>query len=298
MKVLVLILIFISASGCNHWLYPAQRGFYFEARQLKPAPSEIKIPVTGGTENEFLHAWYFPSRSEAKKGIVVHFHGNGENLSTHFMFFNWVIDYGYDYLIFDYRGYGRSSGEQAQTELTVKDGISVFNYVFEKYPQVPVVAVGQSLGSNVMLRALQELNGDEKTRRLLPKIAIFDSSFNSYKEAASSTMSQRWFLYPLKPLSYLVISDQWSAARRLEANPEIPAVFYHGDADTIIQYDLGRENFDKWRGPKVFVMQKGGGHTSAFGDKRFQADAQLSFLNCVDAALKGKSEFSTCGKVD
>jgi alpha-beta hydrolase superfamily lysophospholipase len=289
-KILGAILSILVFTGCNHLLYPAERQPFIDKKLLKPSPKDISIPVG---QSSLLHAWHFLARSEIKKGLVVHFHGNGQNLTTHFMFMHWIADFGYDYLIFDYRGYGESSDEQATTEKTVEDGVAVFKYVHENFKGAPVIAFGQSLGANVLVRTLQEL---EKSGRqdLLPSFVVLDSPFLSYQKAASSVLGQRWFLYPLKPLAYLVLSDEWSASRHL-AIPKLPALFFHGTEDVVISFDLGQDAFAAWPGPKVFFEQKDGGHTSAFSDVRF-IDSRTTFLKCADDVIHKKLSVQDCAR--
>lgn len=272
--------------GCNHLLYPADRFPYMIPDQIKPKPQELKIDVSS---SEQLHAWYWPSQTKEKKGIVVHFHGNGQNLTTHFMFLKWVIDFGYDYMIFDYRGYGASSGEKANQEQTVQDGLAVLQYIHKQYPSLPVIAAGQSLGSAVLGRTLQEITASGR-KELLPQFVVFDSSFISYQAAARSVLKQKWLLYPFLPFTYLVISDDWSPQNRLQDQPSsIPAMFFHNTGDMIIRIDLGNQAFEAWKGPKLFVRDEDGAHTSAFGDPKF-LNRRKQLLDCFEHVIgQGKS---------
>lgn len=287
MKDIVKLIFLFSCSaflGCNHLLYPADRHPYVLQKSLRPVPRDLSIPVYNQASDPFLHAWYFPTQTKIKKGLVVHFHGNGQNLTTHFLFMSWITEYGYDYLIFDYRGYGASSDESATQQKTVEDGLAVFRYVAENFKGTPVIAFGQSLGSNVLVRTLQELH-KKNLKTQMPAFVVLDSSFLSYQKAASSVLGQKWFLYPLKPLAYLLLSDEWSAAHESEKTPALPALFFHGTADSTISYELGKKNFEQWPGPKVFSTQEDGGHTSAFSEKRF-IESRVIFLHCAELALK------------
>lgn len=290
-RTLVPAAVIILFAGCTHLLYPADRDAFVDQEKIRPIPKDIYIPVGG--ENSLLHAWHFPAQTKSK-GLVIHFHGNGQNLTTHFLFFKWLTDHGYDYLIFDYRGYGASSDKEATPIKTVEDGQAVFKYAFDHFPNLAVVAIGQSLGSNVLVRTLQELN-EKKRLSYLPKLVVLDSSFLSYQKAARSILSQRWFLYPLKPLTYFAISDDWSAENNLQFTPSIPALFFHGTNDQLVNFELGKSNFESWPGPKVFSVQAGGGHTSAFGNQRFQQNRML-LLKCMDQALSETQPFTNCEK--
>ena len=276
--------------GCNHLLYPGDRYPYLIPEQIKPIPQELKVELP--IKNEFLHAWYWPAQSSKTKGIVVHYHGNGQNLTTHFLFFKWMTEFGYDYLVFDYRGYGASSGEKASQEKTVEDGIAVLEYVAKSYPGRPVIAVGQSLGSAVLARSLQEIQARGQ-KELLPKVAVFDSSFISYQAATRSVLKQRWFLYPVIPISYFLISDEWSPANRLQDQPDMPALFFHNTGDLIIRSELGEDAFKNWKGPKLFIKDENGSHTSAFGDPKFQ-HRKKQLIDCIDLIVVQSQNISNC----
>lgn len=293
-KVWLLLAWILVLTGCNHLLYPAVREPYIARRYLKPSPEELLISIPGMTDKSFLHAWYFPAESKIKKGFVVHFHGNGENLTTHFNYFRWMTTLGFDYLIFDYRGYGQSSDENASTEKTVQDGLAVFNFIHQKYAPTQLIAIGQSLGSNVLVRTLQELDSQK-----LPQMVVLDSSFISYQAAARSVLTQRWFLYPLVPLSYLLIDDSFSAKKNYDKTPHIPAVFFHGTADSLIKKENGIENYERWPGPKVLVLNEAGQHTSAFADRHFMNLNKEILLNCFSYVNEKRTvDFSNCAKIE
>lgn len=280
-------------SGCNHLLYPADRFPYVIPEQFKQPPADLRIPVGDPSQNESLHAWHFKHVAKERKGIVIQFHGNGQNLTTHFMFFKWITDHGYDLIIFDYRGYGASSGEEPNQEKTVQDGIAVFTYLNKTFPGVPVVAVGQSLGSAVLGRTLQELNRTQP--QLLPQFVVFDSSFISYQAAARSILSQRWFLYLGKPFTYFLIDDDWSPKANLKDQPHLPALFFHNSGDMVIRLDLGQTAYDEWKGPKHFVKDDEGGHTSAFAEPRFVQN-KVTLIRCLDFVLIQKQNLEACLK--
>jgi uncharacterized protein len=289
----LIVLAFFSLSACNHLLYPAYRQAFVDQAAIRPQPLDLTI-FHNSDKSSYIHAWHFKNQASVKKGVILHFHGNGQNLTTHFMFFKWVIQHGYDYIIFDYRGYGVSSDSQATQEKTVEDGIAAIRYVKENFKNERLITIGQSLGSNVLVRSLQEINKSGKSE-LLPDVVVLDSSFLSYQQAASSVLGRRWFLYPLKPLAYMVISDTWSAKAEFQQTPILPALFFHGTDDSIIDINQGQENFNSWPGPKKFFIQKEGGHTSAFAEDRFK-DSKEVLLNCIDE--KFKLDFSNCDKFD
>ncbi len=278
--------ILTSLIGCTHLLYPSDSNIYVAKEKLLYPPEEIQIPIINTETNqlEHIHGWYFKSRNTTK-GLIVHFHGNGQNLTSHFLFLGWITEYGYDYFIFDYRGYGSSTKISTDPFTTVQDGVRVIQYFKEKNPNFPIHAIGQSLGTNVLIRTLYEL---KKTPESLPKLVVLDSSFSSYQEAADSVLSQKWYLYPLRPFSYVLIDDTWSAHDIVEKIPPIPALFYHGKHDQMIQLKLGKNVYEKWPGKKSFILIENGGHTSAWSPQYFNVGrkALLDFIQSYETKRK------------
>jgi fermentation-respiration switch protein FrsA (DUF1100 family) len=249
-------------------LYHPSSLSYVDIESLKPRPEEIWIPVG---ENEKLHAWYFkakiasakklsiPSRS---KGLVLHFHGNAENLSTHFRQMRWIVDEGYDYLIFDYRGYGKSPGVPLPCG-TVEDGLAMINYVEKRWPKVPHILIGQSLGGIIALRTAIEA----KARKFSIHALVIEGSFSSYEDAGAFVLSKSWLTWLFQPMAYLVLSDQCAPKGRIKELAPIPLLVIHGTDDSTIGLKLGEDVFNEALPPKDFWRVEGAQHLAFFGEE-------------------------------
>lgn len=244
-------------NGCQHLLYHPSSHFYVKAQQLSPPPKDVFVSVN---ENEKLHAWFFERAKKLKdrNAIIVHFHGNGQNLSTHFSLGSWLTEYGFDYLVFDYRGYGKSEGKPS-TRNTVQDGVQILRYVASHYPNKKLIVMAQSLGGNVALRSLVELRGE-----LVPQLVVLEASFLSYREAGADVLARFWLTWPFQWASYFVLSDRWAVGPVIEQlkGPEFLVV--HSLKDQIINYERGRELYDRLSDPKTFVELPSGSHIEGF----------------------------------
>lgn len=83
-----------------------------------------------------------------KKGFILYFHGNAGNLQR---WGNCAVDFtelGYDILLVDYRGYGKSSGQPSEAALYA-DAETVLQWCKEKFNYERFVIYGRSLGSAV-----------------------------------------------------------------------------------------------------------------------------------------------------
>src|SRR5213079_1643630 len=82
--------------------------FSSNADWLKPlGAAEVWLQTS---DNENLNGWFFRSTTQPSRATIIYFHGNGGNITN----VGWVGEQlsarGFDVLLFDYRGYGKSSG--------------------------------------------------------------------------------------------------------------------------------------------------------------------------------------------
>ncbi len=93
-----------------------------------------------------LNVLRFPTSWPQCRGVVLYFHGNRGNLQRWgFMHRDFTVR-GYDFVISDYRGYGKSSGHLSERSL-YEDARLVYDWVVERYPSIQIELYGRSLGS-------------------------------------------------------------------------------------------------------------------------------------------------------
>ncbi len=255
---LVILLKFLRACALLPLLVSCNHLFYQPMKETITTPARAGLkyhPFTLTTKDgETLAAWKIPAIGE-KIASVVHFHGNGQNMTSHFAFVAWLAYYGYDVVVFDYRGYGSSTGTPNREGL-VEDGRTVLTYLDKL--NMPFFIVAQSLGGAVAIPSIVKGRA-----RHLRAIAI-ESSFGAYRRLARKKLGQLWLTWPLQyPLSLLVSSglDSETYATKIVT----PAVVIHGDADQIIPIEEGKSIYDALNSkPKFFWLLRGAGHTQAF----------------------------------
>jgi fermentation-respiration switch protein FrsA (DUF1100 family) len=208
-------------------------------------------------------------------------------MTSHFFYVNWLADYGYDVLGFDYRGYGKSSGESDQEGLH-KDGRAALSYALglEQYSDKDVYVIAQSLGGAVAVPVIAAA----QTSRI--RAVVIDSSFYSYRAVGQSKIEQlKLFNFLSSPLSYLV-SENYSPAKVKNAF-NLPLLVIHGTSDAVVPYSQGKILFDALHNPKnskqTFISIAEGQHTDGLLRPGIQKDL-LNFLclsslnpdNCSD----------------
>lgn len=287
----VLVVLFATLSGCSSLVYQPSKFKYFILDPKRVIFEDIWVRSQDGTK---LHGWYFraqhltehPNEKDAPpplafdrdqvKGLVLQFHGNGENMTTHFASVIWFVNEGYDLITWDYRGYGESAGVPDQKGL-FEDSLSMMEYATAK--QTPLVLVGQSLGGAVLMRAFSEFKKRDQV-----KAVIIDSSFYSYQAIATDILSRWWLSWPFQWLGKAWISDQYTPENVIAQISPTPLLVMHGDRDAVVPFKMGEEIFRRAREPKKFLKIENGAHIDAWvspihGD--YYKKAVLKFLDGI-----------------
>lgn len=142
------ILAFYLSSGCSHLFYYPQKYLIFSPKLLDLEPTPIYVSSKDGTR---IHGWHFKADPGPPKGVVLQFHGNAENISSHYLQLVWLIQKGYDTVFFDYRGYGSSEGVTDQKG-AAEDGAAVIQFTLDRIANprhIPLTIIGQSLGGAI-----------------------------------------------------------------------------------------------------------------------------------------------------
>jgi uncharacterized protein len=150
MKYLSLFLL-LTLTACTSLFYHPTKEEYFNVDTAKIERQEIHLTTQ---DQKKLNGWYFPRQKESK-GLVLFFHGNAENITSHFVTLFWFVEEGYDYALFDYRGYGKSEGsvDNDKVLLDVAEMIK-WGQQTAKAKNLPLIIYGQSLGGTLVTKYL------------------------------------------------------------------------------------------------------------------------------------------------
>ncbi len=224
----------------------------YDAQQGWNQPTEATDVWLTTSDGLKLHAWFFPTHNAPAIATIIFFHGNGGNISN----VGWVgqrlSSRGFNVLLLDYRGYGRSEGDVAGEQGLYADAEAGYHYVTQTRGVSPesVVLYGQSLGTAVA--------ADLASRRPCAAI-ILESGFSSASDLAATVLP--WLPRRLHFLS----RNRFETARKLAA-VKCPVLVTHGDPDDTIPREHGQSLFAAANEPKKLMMFPGAGH-NVFGSQ-------------------------------
>ena len=165
-----------------------------------------------------LHALYFRTDSVPRRGVVFYLHGNRDNLARWGRYAPDFTRRGYDVLMVDYRGYGKSTGTIATEADFHADVRFVYERLKRNVPEDSLVVYGRSLGTGAATR----LAAATHPRRLLLETPYF------------TMPAVFWSQVPLLPYGRLsrfpLRSDEWIGRVRC------PVHLFHGTADWVVPY--------------------------------------------------------------
>lgn len=206
---------------------------------------EVWFTANDGTR---LHGWYFASPRNA--ATVIYFHGNGGNITNVGWLGESLAKRGFNVLLFDYRGYGLSSGSTLDEDDLYLDGDAAWDFVVNEKKAAPdtVVLYGQSLGTAIA--------ADTASRNKAGAL-ILESGFSSASSLAETALP--WLPRFLHRLG----RNRFESARKLES-VRMPVLVTHGDPDEVIPANEGRALFAAANNPKQLLIVPGAGH-NVFG---------------------------------
>ncbi|MFY7818839.1 MAG: alpha/beta hydrolase [Akkermansiaceae bacterium] len=224
--------------------------FYFPTKDVPATPQQRGLAfeeVNFNTVDELeLHGWFLPvTEGQSIKGTVVFSHGNAGAVGHHLGFVDWLPRNGYQLLMYDYRGFGRSAGTPSREGL-ILDAEAAFAYAVSRKDVRggKIYSLGHSLGGAKSIVAL--------TRKKVPglRAVMTDGTFASYEEMAEIMAGN---------FGKNLVSDEF-APREAVAKLPAPLLIVHGTEDEVVPISQGKSLFAAARKQKTFFEVKGGTH--------------------------------------
>ena len=250
LRVLLVIVVLLAAAG----FFALRR--YEAAVTFHPARyaegSDWKLPSGGNdvwfatADGKHLHGWFVKTAQGTTRATIIYFHGNSGNITNVGWIGSALASRGFDVLLVDYRGYGRSEGEVTDENGIYADADAAYNYLVNErgVTEERLVLFGQSLGTAAA--------ADLASRRACGAL-VLESGLSSASDMARVMLpwAPRWLA--------ALATNRFDSARKLAA-VHCPVLITHGSHDNVIPVAQGRALYDAANEPKCLIVLQGADH--------------------------------------
>jgi len=172
--------------------------------------------------NSVLDAIHVEPVAQPARASVLICHGIGEVATQWFPIQSIFADAGIASLVFDYSGYGRSTGQIHWSQFE-QDAISAFQLLRRLAPSGPTSLLGFSLGSGIVPAIASRVEADR---------IVLCAGFTSFR-AAAHAVGVPTFLAPLVP-------PIWNAEESLP-DCNVPVLVVHSTADKLFPVQMAHD---------------------------------------------------------
>ena len=244
--VIVIIIVFL-LGGC------LQEKLIFHPEKL-PSDYKFSFPAVFEEVNYepekgvTINALHF--KASGSKGVVFYLHGNAGSLRSWGSIGENAVNMGYDFLVFDYRGFGKSTGRISEKAL-YSDAQFIYNKLKEKYGEDKITVYGRSIGTGIAAYVAAHNS---------PRQLILETPYYNMKDLVKS-------LYPVAPgfiLRYDFTTDKFLQKTKA------PVYIFHGTDDEIIYYGSSEKLKKHFKPGDTLITVPGGTHNNLYKYPEFR----------------------------
>lgn len=221
-------IIIILYCGIGIILYYLQEKFLFHPERLSAAYvyhfsqdsanklpfEEVNIPFN---ETDTVNMVKFFPADSVRRGVVVYYHGNKENIERYAKFAYNFTKHGYEVWMEDYPGFGKSTGERTEKKL-YEEALQVQMMAAAKYGRDSIIIYGKSFGTGIAAYVASE--SDNKMLILETPYYSIPSLFSCYAP-----------IYPSSQMSTYKIP-----VNKFLVDVKYPITIFHGTDDGVVPY--------------------------------------------------------------
>ena len=241
------------ASACGYMWATQMEQVFEPSPVLQTTPErmgmkyqELHIPVGHGAGQGELDAWWVPVTPEAP--TVLYFHGNYRNIGNNLDHTQRLHQMGYNVLLADYRGYGRSTGGKPSEAKVYEDAETVWQYLIKQRGANPArtFIYGHSLGGAIAI--------DLAVHHPEAAGLITESTFTTMQAMGEKD-------YGFLPIG-LLLTQRFGSLNKVP-QLKLPVLFIHGTWDKKVPVEMGKQLYAAAPEPKKLLLIEGGEHNNS-----------------------------------
>ena len=246
MRNFIKILFYFLLAGTVLYLYLRWfewKNVFYPFRKIEFVPSEAGLKYENITfhtmDDKKLNGWFIPAQQPI--GTVIFCHGNAGNISHRLDTIKLFNSINLNVFIFDYRGYGKSSGFPTEKGLYL-DAEAAYDYLVMRngIDKGKITLYGESLGGAVVY--------DLALKRNVSAVI----TFGTFSSVADMTK----VVFPGLPIGKF-LSIKFNTILKIK-QVNCPKLIIHSINDEIVPYSQGQKLFESARVPKEFYQMRGG----------------------------------------
>lgn len=241
--------------------YFESHSIFFPMKEMKCFPSDLGLDYEDlylqTSDKVKLNAWFLPCKNAPY--TLIFCHGNAGNIGHRLEKLKFFHGLGLNVLIFDYRGYGHSSGSASEQGI-YRDAQAAYEYLLSrKVPPERIISYGESIGGAVAV--------DLASKNKIGALVVADTM------TSSKEMVKELFII----IPYWVFSSRFDSLSKIP-KITVPKLMVHSINDEIVPYSLGRRLYEAAPEPKEFLKIRGGHNSCFFESKGIIHDRMSDFL--------------------
>lgn len=199
---------------------------------------EINLDIDDATHFNIVS---FTVPDSLRKGIVLYFHGNKENVNRYAKFAKNFTNRGWEVWMVDYPKFGKSTGELSENNL-YEEALQAYKLARVQYQPNQIIIYGKSIGTGIAA----ELASIRDCRELILE--------TPYKSMVSLVKHYTWIL-PIETLLHFKLpTDQY--LKKVTA----PITIFHGTKDGLVPLSNAKELTESFKANDQFITIEGGTH--------------------------------------
>ena len=219
---------------------------YFPMAEIERTPHSIGLEYEDiyleTADNKKINGWFIENKASNK--VILHFHGNGGNLSHRVSLIKLLHHLPVNVFVIDYHGYGRSEGTPSEQNLYL-DAKAAYDFLIKqkKFSPAHILVMGSSLGGAVAahLAAQEEVGG-----------LILQRAFTSARAMASR-------MNPLYQRPIVWIRSDFNTLEKID-KILAPKLIVHSKEDEMVPYTMAVALYKNAAEPKKLVLLEKGKH--------------------------------------